>query len=73
MTGVPGLPQGFAAMLRRDVLLAFRRPGDVFNPLFFFVIVSSLFPLAGGPDAELLVELGPVSYGSRHCWRHCCP
>ena len=29
----PGLRQGFIAVLRRDVLLAWKRPGDVLNPM----------------------------------------
>lgn len=53
------LMQGLAAIVRREVLLAWKRPGDVLNPIFFFVIVSSLFPLALGPDAEQLRLLGP--------------
>ena len=54
----PGLAQGFAALVRRDLGLAWRRPGDVLNPLFFFVIVSSLFPLAVGPAPEQLALNG---------------
>ncbi len=56
---MPGLWQGFAAVLRRDLLLAWKRPGDVLNPLVFFAIVSTLFPLAIGPDAEQLRVIGP--------------
>ncbi|MEM7501071.1 MAG: heme exporter protein CcmB [Pseudomonadota bacterium] len=59
MSARPSLWQGFAALLRRDLLLAYKRPGDVLNPLVFFVIVSSLFPLALGPEAELLQTIGP--------------
>ena len=59
MSAGPSLWQGFAALLRRDLLLAYKRPGDVLNPLVFFVIVSSLFPLALGPEAELLKTIGP--------------
>jgi len=55
----PTLLAGLAAILRRDLLLAFRRPGDVVNPLFFFAIVSTLFPLAIGPGPEQLVAIGP--------------
>jgi heme exporter protein B len=51
--------RGFAAVLRRDLLLAWKRPGDVLNPLFFFAIVSTLFPLAVGPSAEQLAQNGP--------------
>jgi heme exporter protein B len=56
---LPGLLQGLSAVVRRDVHLAWRRPGDVLNPLFFFAIVSTLFPLAVGPDAEQLALNGP--------------
>jgi heme exporter protein B len=55
----PTLMQGFTAVLRRDLLLAFKRPGDVFNPLVFFAIVSTLFPLAIGPASEQLTAIGP--------------
>lgn len=63
MTGVqshmPSMLSGLVAILRRDLLLAFKRPGDVLTPLIFFVIVSSLFPLALGPDAQQLRIMGP--------------
>lgn len=56
---VPGLWTGFAGVIRRDVLLAVKRPGDVMNPLFFFAMVSTLFPLAVGPSPEQLQFSGP--------------
>lgn len=55
----PGLWRGFTAVVRRDVLLAWKRPGDVLNPLFFFAMVSTLFPLAVGPGPEQLEFAGP--------------
>lgn len=55
----PGLLDGFTAIVRRDLLLAWKRPGDVLNPLFFFAMVASLFPLAVGPSPEQLVLNGP--------------
>lgn len=55
----PGLLAGLAAVIRRDVLLAWKRPGDVLNPLFFFAMVSTLFPLAVGPGTEQLQLSGP--------------
>jgi len=55
----PSLWEGFAAVIKRDLLLAFRRPGDILNPLFFFAMVSTLFPLAMGPDPEQLMAIGP--------------
>ncbi len=51
--------QGFAAVIRRDLLLAWKKPGDVLNPLFFFAMVASLFPLAVGPSPEQLILNGP--------------
>jgi heme exporter protein B len=56
---MPGLWRGFTGIVRRDMLLAWKRPGDVMNPLFFFAIVSTLFPLAIGPSPEQLQFSGP--------------
>ncbi|NBS25545.1 MAG: heme exporter protein CcmB [Gammaproteobacteria bacterium] len=42
------------ATIRRELLLALRSPGDVINPLMFFVISISLFPLGGGADTDFL-------------------
>ena len=49
----------FVAILWRDLQLAFRRVGELANPLLFFVIVASLFPLALSPDAGQLRSVGP--------------
>jgi heme exporter protein B len=54
----------FAAALlayRRDVLLALRHWGQVAQPLIFFVMVTTLFPLALGPD---LGELRQMAAGT---------
>jgi len=59
LSTMPSLWQGFSSIIRRDVLLAWKRPGDVLNPLFFFAMVSTLFPLAVGPSSEQLVVTGP--------------
>lgn len=55
----PGIFTGLIAIARRDILLAWKRPGDVLNPLFFFAMVCTLFPLAVGPSAEQLIFSGP--------------
>lgn len=55
----PGLLRGIGSVIHRDLLLAWKRPGDILNPLFFFAMVSSLFPLAIGPNAEQLQVIGP--------------
>ncbi len=49
----------FVALLRRDLLLAVRRRGDLANPLIFFVMVTSIFPLALGGDPRLLAAVAP--------------
>ena len=55
----PGIFTGLFAIARRDILLAWKRPGDVLNPLFFFAMVCTLFPLAVGPSADQLIFSGP--------------
>lgn len=49
----------FRAMLWRELKLAFRRPSDLINPLFFFAIVVTLFPVAVSPLPDVLKVLGP--------------
>jgi len=51
--------QAVWALFRRDVVLAFRRRGDVVQPLVFFVLVVTLVPLAVGADVALLRSIGP--------------
>lgn len=55
----PAILAGLIAVIRRDLLLAWKRPGDVLNPLFFFAMVCTLFPLAVGPSAAQLMFIGP--------------
>lgn len=43
----------------RDLLLAWRRRGDVATALLFFVIVTSLFPLGIGAEPNLLRAIAP--------------
>ena len=49
----------FLAMIKRDLLLAFRRRSDLMNPLLFFVLVTSLFPLGISPESSILRTLAP--------------
>ncbi|MCH8060295.1 MAG: heme exporter protein CcmB [Proteobacteria bacterium] len=56
---IPGVFTGMMAVARRDLLLAWKRPGDVLNPLFFFAMVATLFPLSVGPSIEQLELSGP--------------
>ena len=54
-----GLAAILLATARRDLLLALKRPSDVLNPLAFFAMVCTLFPLAVGPSREQLAFSGP--------------
>ena len=56
---LPGILTAVLALVLRDLSLAWKRPGDVLNPLFFFAMVATLFPLAIGPSAEQLRFIGP--------------
>lgn len=64
--GVPSdAPQNLSgavvAVVQRDLRLALRRPGDTLQPLGFFVIVSTLFPLALQPELSLLRDILPAA------------
>lgn len=54
-----GLGAVMAATIRRELLLAMRSPGDIINPLMFFVIAITLFPLGGGADEAFLSTIAP--------------
>lgn len=47
------------AIIHRDLLLVMRRKSEVLTALFFFVVVTSLFPLGIGADAALLRKVAP--------------
>jgi len=50
--------RGFIQILTRDLKVALRRWSELCNPLIFFLIVASLFPLAISPEASDLKEVG---------------
>ena len=49
----------FMLILKRDLTIAFRHRDDIINPLLFFIIVVSLFPLGIGPEANILSRIAP--------------
>jgi heme exporter protein B len=55
----PRLTLACAALLRRDLTLALRNRGEIANPLLFFVMVVSLFPLGLGPETRTLQTIAP--------------
>lgn len=49
----------FGKVLARQLLLAYRRPAAVLNPLFFYGVVVLLMPLGLGPEQRVLGEFAP--------------
>lgn len=45
------------AVLRREASLGLKQKSEVLTPVFFFVIVASLFPLGVGPESALLQRM----------------
>jgi len=46
-------------LMRRDLRLALRRPGEWLQPLGFFVVVIMLFPLSMDPQMSRLRDIAP--------------
>ncbi len=51
--------KAFYYLLVRDLRLAFRSRHELANPLIFFVLVVTLFPLAVAPSEDLLRVMAP--------------
>ena len=49
----------FKAIVRRDLLLAWRRKSEGLSAVFFFVVVAALFPLGIGPELNVLRNIAP--------------
>jgi heme exporter protein B len=58
---VRGLARALLALGQRDLRVALRRSGDTLQPLGFFVIVTTLFPLALQPEVSLLRDIAPAA------------
>ncbi|WP_104204629.1 heme exporter protein CcmB [Billgrantia saliphila] len=54
-----GLAVAVWATLKRDLMLLLRRRSEVLNPLVFFAIVITLFPIGISPDPALLAAIAP--------------
>lgn len=46
-------------IIRRELAIAFRKPAEILNPLWFFLMIITLFPLLMGPNPELLGKIAP--------------
>jgi len=53
----PGAGRACAAILRRDLTLAWRRRADIAMPVLYAVLVTILFPFALGPEDTLLQRI----------------
>lgn len=53
------LSHAFLAIVRRDLVLALRRRSEVANPIFFFILVITLFPLGIGAKPNILQAIAP--------------
>ena len=49
----------FVLTMTRDLKMALRNPSSFLNPLMFFVISISLFPIAISPEAQTLSSIAP--------------
>jgi heme exporter protein B len=47
------------AVLQRDLALAYRKRAEMLQPMMFFMLVISLFPLGIGPGPQILQKVGP--------------
>jgi heme exporter protein B len=56
---LPSPWQAMWGLLRRDLRLALRRKAEWLGVVFFFMLVAALFPLAIGPEPDLLQAIGP--------------
>jgi heme exporter protein B len=54
-----GAAQAFSLVVRRELRLSFRRPEQLLQPLVFFLIVTTLFPLGLSVDLSLLRDMAP--------------
>lgn len=46
-------------IFRRELRLALRKGAEIVNPLWFFLIVITLFPLGLGPEPQMLAHIAP--------------
>jgi heme exporter protein B len=54
-----GAVSAFNLLVRRELCLSFRRPDQLMQPLVFFLIVTTLFPLGLNLQLSLLRDMAP--------------
>jgi heme exporter protein B len=56
-----GFADAARGLVARDLRLALRRSGDTLQPLGFFLVVTTLFPLALDPELSRLRDIAPAA------------
>jgi heme exporter protein B len=49
----------YLSTLARELKISIRNPSGLINPLLFFIVTISLFPLSISPEAKILSEIAP--------------
>lgn len=49
----------YLSTLVRELKISIRNPSGLINPLLFFIVTISLFPLSISPEAKILSEIAP--------------
>lgn len=47
----------FTTIVKRELTIAFRKKAEILNPLWFFLMIITLFPLVIGPNPQLLGKI----------------
>ena len=55
----PSTASAIAGVIRRDLRIGFIKRSELLNPVFFFILVVSLFPLGVGPSPAMLGAIAP--------------
>lgn len=55
----PSVMHAMKVLFKRELIAANRQRQELVNPLFFFVMVITLFPLGVSPSKDLLVPMAP--------------
>lgn len=59
VTSSTSYSRAFILVLKRDLTISLRHRDDIFNPILFFIIVITLFPLGIGPEINTLSRIAP--------------
>lgn len=59
MSAQLGYQKAFSATFCRELALAWKKPGQVVQPMIFFLMVVTLFPLGISPSGKTLQMIGP--------------